>query len=299
MRQYLFFIALPIFCFFVCLPASFGRDTREDPGIVVWKLEAKQGVSDAEIDSLSGIISAETYLASGRRVISEADIRTILAGEQKRQECGGDGTLCIAEIGNALGVPEVVAGDLGRVGEVWILNLRRIDVLRVRVIARASKRVKGDLTAIVDAIPQTVAQLFAVEYSWGLEVRDEVPRRDVGDIHSRIGSWFKTESFLSMATWGWTATGTGIGMFVLGAVATGMAKAEADNYSHGDRGARDANRVWTDTMIAGYTIGTVLVATGAFLLIMDALDEDPGQPSVRFGPAFDRNTFKVMLEGRW
>ena len=27
----------------------------------------------------------------------------------------------------ALGVPEVVSGDLGRVGEVWILNLRRID----------------------------------------------------------------------------------------------------------------------------------------------------------------------------
>ena len=101
-------------------------------GIVVWRLEAKEGVTEKHIDSLSGLLTSQVEHFGECRVLSEADISTILRGEETRQQCGGEATNCIAEIGNALGVPEAVSGDLGKVGEIWILNLRRIDVRNAR-----------------------------------------------------------------------------------------------------------------------------------------------------------------------
>jgi hypothetical protein len=88
-------------------PAS--QTGSEDGGIMVWRLEVKTGVSENDIDSLSGIITAEVERLSGRKVIAEADILTILRGEKVRQQCGVQESGCLAEIGAALGVPEVVA----------------------------------------------------------------------------------------------------------------------------------------------------------------------------------------------
>ncbi|RJO74270.1 MAG: hypothetical protein C4523_01080 [Myxococcales bacterium] len=129
-------------------------------GIIVWKLDAKRGVTKDDVDSISGLLSSEVEHVSGVRVITEADIATILKGEEKKQRCGVDDTSCLAEIGNALGVPEAVSGDLGKVGNVWILNLRRIAVREVRVLKRASRKVSGPIDDLIDALPGAVEELF-------------------------------------------------------------------------------------------------------------------------------------------
>ena len=133
---------------------------KRNQRIVVWRLEAKSGVSKADVASLSGYISTEVERSSGLRVISEGDVDTMLKGEEKRQQCGGGDAGCIAEIGNALGVPEAVSGDLGRVGEFWFLNLRRIDVRHAEVIKRSSRKVRGDINAMIEVIAPAVAELF-------------------------------------------------------------------------------------------------------------------------------------------
>ena len=132
-------------------------------GILVWKLEKKQGVSDQEIDSISGYIASEVERVSGLKVISESDINTIMKGEEKKQQCGADNSSCIAEIGSALGVPEVVSGDLGRVGDYWFLNLKRINVRKAEVIKRASRNVEGDINALIRTLPGAVGELFGKE----------------------------------------------------------------------------------------------------------------------------------------
>jgi hypothetical protein len=296
-------------CFFLFLPLSAIAQNPEDisdQGLVVWRLRANQGVSESEIDSLSGVVTAETARISGRKVISEADVQTLLQGEQKRQECGGQSASCVAEIGNALGVPEVMTGDLGRVGELWILNLRRIDVRKVEVIARVSKRVRGDITALVDDIPNAVAELFGQDPPVKQVGRGEVPLRDVGQMESGdelAGLHQQVEPpSRPLHTWGWTATGTGIGMLIVGAVATWMAKSSADDYHNGNQGAEDTNKMWSDTMIAGYAVGGALVVTGMALLIADALEgESSKEEEVRitFGPAVDPQGFQVFIRGRW
>ena len=129
-------------------------------GIIVWRLKAKTGVSEDDVDSISGFITAEVQRQSGRYVISEEDIKTVLEGEEKRQRCDSEASTCLAELSAAFGVPEAISGDIGRLGDYWMLNIRRINVRRAEVINRVGRRIKGDINALVEALPEAVAELF-------------------------------------------------------------------------------------------------------------------------------------------
>lgn len=129
-------------------------------GIIVWKLGVKSGVTEKDVDLISGFVTTEVEKYSGNRVISESEIQTILKGEETRQACGDDDTSCIAEIGNAMGVPEAVSGDVGKLGSYWMLNLSRINIREVKVIKRASRQIEGSIDALVREVPNVVAELW-------------------------------------------------------------------------------------------------------------------------------------------
>lgn len=138
------------------LPVAAGENRK----IVVWRLEKKAGVSKEDIDSLSGFITGRVAEYSGMKVFSEADARMILQGEETRQKCGSEDTACLVEISGALGAPEAVSGDLGKLGSFWILNLRRINVKRAEVIARSNRSIQGSIDNLIMDLPGAVAELF-------------------------------------------------------------------------------------------------------------------------------------------
>ena len=135
------------------------RKNTED-SIVVWRLDAQAGVSDKQAASISGLLATEIEDISGRSIISEEDIRTIMRGEEVRQKCSNKDTSCIAEVGIALGAKEAISGDIGRVGKLWIMNLRRINVLEAKVIKRVSRKIRGSLENLVGALPGAAGELF-------------------------------------------------------------------------------------------------------------------------------------------
>ena len=147
--------------FFVGLPGLLSAD--EPPGIVVWKLQANKGVDEADVNLISNFVANQVAKYSGAKVISESDIRTILKGEETRQQCGAEDSSCVAEIGAALGVPEAVSGDIGKIGDFWMLNLRRINVRSATVVARSSRNIEGSVNELMRSLPGAVAELFGLE----------------------------------------------------------------------------------------------------------------------------------------
>jgi len=216
-------------------------------GIVVWRIEAKTGVTDKDVDSISGFVTSEVERYSGRKVTSEADIATILKGEEIKQKCTGEGnSACIVEISNALGVPEAVSGDLGRMGDYWMLNLRRINVSSTEVMARVSRQINGDINALIEEIPASVAELFGMP----VQTADKKPHDSKA---------YKIA--------GWTLFGTGAGLVVLGGVGQMlMSDANGSNKSSFD--------TWKAVSITGYAVGGAAIITGTVLLIYDAVQGD-------------------------
>ena len=129
-------------------------------GIIVWDLEPKSNISINDIESISGIIASEVQNYSKVKVITGKDIQTILNGEMIKRNCGSEDTFCLSEIGGAMGVSEAISGDLGRVEDIWILNLRWIDVKKVEVKNRISIQVEGRVTNIIKKIPNSIRNLF-------------------------------------------------------------------------------------------------------------------------------------------
>ncbi len=265
-------------------------------GIVVWRLEAKEGVSEKNIDSISGFITAEAEQYSGLKAVSEADIHTILKGEEKRQQCGVDGTSCIAEIGSALGVPEAISGDLGRLGDYWMLNLRRINVRNANVVGRVGKQIKGDINALVEAIPGAVAELFgkvAPEPEPALTQAEPIVQQ-------------KSQS--GMSTLNKAAFGTffpGLAFVVLGGIGSWQTQAATDDVnearfnkldSSDDESRHDS---WQGVAIAGYAIGGAAMITGIALWIADAVGDRQESSPVSLGVMPTKQGVNASLQWQW
>ena len=283
--------------------ADESTDARK--GTLVWKIRPKIGIVEEAIDSISGLLTAEVAKYSDGAVISEEDMKTVLQTEEEKARCGVNETSCMAEIGNALGVPEVVSGDLGMVGDFWIINLRRIDVMQVRVISRVSRQVEGDISDTIRALPGIIAELYEREAG---EVQADVPRAEGNDQQGQNGR-VAADMYARAATqptdyeiWGWTATGAGIAMLVVGALGTGMAAKTGNDYERGDWSAKSESDAWSNTMIAGYTIGGALLTTGIILLLLDPDDREDAltwREKMDIGFSADGDAFKVMFGGRW
>lgn len=237
--------------------------TAPRQGIVVWRLEQKSGVSEADIDSISGYVTVEVEKHSGLKAVSDADIKTILGGEEKKQRCGVDGTSCIAEIGSALGVPEAVSGDLGRMGDYWMLNLRRINVRKAEVMARVGRQTKGDVNALIEMIPQAVAELF------GKEVAKAQERAVQVTVPSKRLNAYQVAAYSSFFP--------GLALVVLGGVGQWQMHAAKNDYYNHDTGAKDRHALWKGVSAAGYAVGGAAMATGIALWIADALRAKPGK----------------------
>ena len=68
---------------------------------------------------------------------------------------------CMAELGGALGADRLVAGDIAKLGESFLMHLRVVDVKKVRVAAQADRRLRGGtIDDVLDVLPAMVAELF-------------------------------------------------------------------------------------------------------------------------------------------
>ena len=286
-------MALATFLACWCLPALAG--SKE--GIVVWRLVAKEGVTEKNIDSISGFLAGEVARHSGMKVFSEEDLKSIIEGEEKKQLCGGDDTVCVAEIGAALGVPEAVSGDLGRVGSYWMLNLRRINVKRAEVISRSTRQIKGSVDDLIEAIPGAVAELFGKTIEAPAPVVAPAPEPKPEPEPEKKGmSPYEIGAYASFFG--------GVGLVAIGGIGTWRMTESWSDYeaSRGaDKDAESGFRTWKATSIACYAVGGAAIATGAALWIIDPYlnEPHPGEPEISFGASPAPDGFSTSIMGRW
>lgn len=142
-----------IICFLVSL--SWGQKS-----VAVLNVKSSQlGAEDCIV--VTNFITAEMQNVSGYQILAWDDISSMLEHQAGKQQVSGcDDDECIAEIGGALGVSYIVAGDIGRIGNRYICNLKLIDIEKAVACNRVSQIVVGDLGKLTDYIPEMVGKLF-------------------------------------------------------------------------------------------------------------------------------------------
>jgi TolB-like protein len=84
---------------------------------------------------------AELRKLEGVSVVAMDEVRAMLNHEANRELVGcADGESCLSEIGDALGVDEIVVGSLASVGGASVVTIRRIDQANARAVGSISER---------------------------------------------------------------------------------------------------------------------------------------------------------------
>jgi len=150
------------------------------------------GVSQTEAISLSNMIRHEIFMTGTHKVLERESMEEI-AKEQGFQLAGCTSSECAVEAGKILGVQRMVAGSIDKVGNMYIINLRMIDVQSGEITAMASTHSQRSIEEVViNSTKEVVRNLVGEKTS---------PRpigRKGSNFYFALGSTFKYAQFRSV-----------------------------------------------------------------------------------------------------
>jgi hypothetical protein len=132
------------------------------PKLAVLQVAPGEGVPQSTAAALTEALVAEVRRQSGADVITQREIVSILSLENQKAMLGCSTDACMAELGGALGTDRLIAGDMAKLGESFLLHVRIVDVKKVRVAAQADRRLRGGtIDDVLDVLPAVIAELLA------------------------------------------------------------------------------------------------------------------------------------------
>lgn len=133
--------------------------------LAVMPIKPEGGTSDTLADAVTQAVVSEVRRQSkGYSVIGWGEIKALVSMEREKQQLGCDQVSCLAEIGGAIGASIIINGTLTRIGGLYLLALRMVDVRHAQVLKEGTERISsGNEDALLDAVTRAVHQLFPGE----------------------------------------------------------------------------------------------------------------------------------------
>ncbi len=193
--------------------------TAHPTKVAVSEVEAGPGADPKVAHLVTTLVASELRKLPSLSVTSQDDIQNLLGLNRQKQLLQCADATCLAEIGGALGVDQMVTGSVSKLGESQILVLRVIDVRRAQVLHDINRRIKEPKAdAILDVLPSMVTELYpnAARAPEAAPLAAVTPPPQVAkEVHHR-----------STAPW-WLA-GAGLAVAITGATITGVEYAAAN-----------------------------------------------------------------------
>lgn len=145
-------------------------DSSKPKNIAVLTLKNSEGVSVGDAELITDRLNIELFKTKQVTLLERGQIKEILA-EQNFQFSGScNDEKCLVEMGQILGVQEIITGSLGRLGALIIINLRSIDVTTGKIVNVVSQDISGSLEDVITYLPDIARKLA------GLDIIVKTPR---------------------------------------------------------------------------------------------------------------------------
>jgi len=130
------------------------------PMVAVLPLDAR-GLTTEEASVMTDMLGSELLQTGAFRVMERSQMDKILAeqGFQKSGAC--DNSQCAVEMGQLLGIDNMVVGSIGKVGRTFLVNARMVSVGSGEIIRSVSRTTTGDLDDILTRMMPIVASELA------------------------------------------------------------------------------------------------------------------------------------------
>ncbi|MGL1936275.1 MAG: penicillin-binding protein activator LpoB [Fibrobacterales bacterium] len=130
----------------------------QKPNVAILPLES-QVISPQEALTLTEKLRTEIIKRGNMRVLERGQMEAILQ-EQGFQQTGCTTNDCAVEMGQLIGVDVMVAGTIGKVGKVFLISVRLIDVEKGDILKMADEEIAGEIEdLLILGIPTVAARL--------------------------------------------------------------------------------------------------------------------------------------------
>ncbi len=153
------------------------ESTRQEAAsrLRVLVLEPSAPPGDEEVArGIASLLAVELSCIERFDVISNADVKRIIALEGEKQSLGCSTESCVAELAGAMGANLVLFGDVTRLGEVRVVTLNLFDSQEARSLGRVSEQLTSleQLPARIPYLANGVLERFASEHDITLRSLD-------------------------------------------------------------------------------------------------------------------------------
>ena len=154
---------MPVFTVLSAVLIFFGASIAAEtdkPKIAVNELKV-YGMQIESAEIFSERLRTELVNSNAFRVMERAEMETILKeqGFQKSGAC--DESSCLIEVGQLLGVEKIVAGSVGKIGDVFSISVRIISVATSEILFTVSEDFEGTLLELLKKVIPAVALKLA------------------------------------------------------------------------------------------------------------------------------------------
>ena len=146
---------------FFTFPVKILSQNPERIPVAILDLEGR-GISDLEAATLPDRLRSE-MVTVGAFVVVERGQMEMLLEEQGFQQTGCTSAECAVEVGKLLGVQKMITGSIGKLGQLYTVDARMVDV-QTGEIERVSKREhRGGIEGLIDLLEVVTKDLAGIE----------------------------------------------------------------------------------------------------------------------------------------
>ncbi len=184
-----------VFNFILVICSAMGQDKLS---IALMELEGN-GISNTEVRTLTEELRSFLVLSKKYVVLERDNMESILT-EQGLQQSGCTSAECAVEVGKLLNVQKIVTGSIGKIGSVYSINIRMIDIETAKIEQTIRKRHQGKIEGLLDVMGQVSNELAGLSTgNYNLEskeTRDQEIKTEIkhetGTVTDIDGNTYKT-----------------------------------------------------------------------------------------------------------
>ncbi len=181
-------MTVPLFALLLLVCSSmhsvFAFQANEAPlNYAVVSLKAGEGITEGEADVITDRLRTELFKTGTINIMERDQMQSILKEQGFQQSGACTDQACMVEMGQLLGVQRLVSGSIGRLGSLYMINIRAVDVSTGRIEKIVSADVKGQIEDVVNHLWGLAVQL-TMENGSGLDTISDIALHETDSIRS-------------------------------------------------------------------------------------------------------------------
>ncbi len=138
--------------------SAYSQDTKTT--LAVLELQSSGGLTKDEMSTLSNRFRGILVQTNAFIVLEREKMKEILKEQDFIMSDQCNTAECAVQVGQLLGVEQMIAGNIGKIGQTYTIDLRLIDVGTSKILQNQSQNYKGDIDGLLDVM-KAIAESFA------------------------------------------------------------------------------------------------------------------------------------------